>query len=49
MMVYEEDEFFYLVGLLQLHQLQYRRRMTLKGTEENCGGLCEDIFSGCGY
>jgi hypothetical protein len=49
MMVYEEDAFFYLVGLLQLHKLRYSQRMTLKGMEENYGGLYEDMFSGCGY
>jgi len=49
-MVHEEAAFFFcLMGLLQLHKLQYIRRMTLKGVEENYGGLYEDIFSGCGY
>jgi hypothetical protein len=50
MMVYEKDAFFFnLMGLLQLHKLQYSRRMTVKGMEENYGGLYGDIFSGCGY
>jgi len=49
MMVYKEDAFFYLMGLLQMHKLQHSRRKALKDIEENYGGLYEDVFSGCGY